>query len=97
MRDEFTEWEDYAKRGKLLDEKGISTGLPHPIAIQVSWTSWEARSKLTKRLSREQRRALIESAVNAADDDGLLPDIERYGWLIDAVERAHGIGACRLN
>ena len=91
MRDEFTEWQDYAKRGKLLNEDGTRTEQPHPTAASVSWFTWEERSKLTKRLSREQRKALIESAINARDDDGLLPDMERFGWLIDAVERAHGI------
>ena len=91
MRDEFIEWQDYAKRGKLLNDDGTTSGQPHPIAISVSWFTWEARSKLTKQLSREQRNALIESACNAEDDDGLLPDMERFGSLIDAVERAHGI------
>ena len=91
MRDEFTKWQDYAKRGKLLDENGISTGQPHPTALNISWFGWEARAKLTKPLSLEQRKALIESAINAADEDGLLPDMERFAWMIDAVERSHGI------
>ena len=45
-----------------------------------------------KPLTREQRKALIESAINACDEEGLLPDMERFAWMIDAVERAHGIG-----
>ena len=53
----------------------------------------EARAKLTTPLSREQRKALIESAINAADEEGLLPDMERFAWMIDAVERAHGISS----
>lgn len=91
MRDEYTEWQNYAKRGKLLNEDGTTSGQPHPTALSVSWFSWEARSKLTKRLSREQRRALFESAWCASDEDGLLPDMERFEWIVDAVERAHGI------
>ena len=91
MRDEYTEWQDYAKRGKLMDQNGVSTQQPHPIAIHVSWYGWEARAKLTRPLSREQRKALIESAINAVEDEGLLPDMERFAWVIDAVERAHGI------
>ena len=79
------------KRGKLLNEDGTTTYQPNPTAAIVSWFAWEARSKLTKRLSREQRKALIESACNAEDEDGLLPDKERFAWLIDAVERAHGV------
>ena len=93
MRDEFTEWQDYAKRGKLLNDDGTSSEQPHPIALAVSWSAWEARSKLTKPLGREQRRAMIESAINDRDDEGLRPDMERFAWLIDAVERAHGIRA----
>lgn len=53
MRDEFTEWQDWAKRGKLLDDNGVSTGQPHPMALHISWTGWEARSKLTKPLRTE--------------------------------------------
>jgi endonuclease I len=45
-----------------------------------------------KPLTREQRKALIESAINACDEEGLLPDMERFAWMIDAVERAHRIG-----
>ena len=93
MRNEFTEWQDRAKRGKLLDENGVSTGQPHPIAVHVSWCGWEARAKLTTPLSREQRKALIESAVNSAEEDQNQPDLKRYKWLIDAVEIAHGIGS----
>ena len=91
MRDEFTEWQNYAKRGKLLDDNGRVTGDPSAIAAHVSWCGWEARSKLTKQLSREQRKALMESAINETDDDGLCADMARFSWLIDAVERAHGI------
>ena len=91
MRDEFTEWQDYAKRGQLLDANGKSTDQPHPTALTISWNAWEARSRLTKPLGREQRRAMIESAINDRDDEGLRPDMERFAWLIDVVERAHGI------
>ena len=93
MRDEFTEWQDYAKRGQLLKEDGTSSGQPHGTALTISWHAWEARSKLTKPLGREQRRAMIEAAINDHDDEGLRPDMERFAWLIDAVERAHGIRA----
>ena len=93
MRDEYTEWQDYAKRGKLLNEDGTTTDQPHPTAASVSWFTWEARSKLTRPLNREQRRAMIEAAINDHDDEGLRPDMERFAWLIDAVERAHGIRA----
>ncbi len=44
-----------------------------------------------KPIPREHRKALIESAINARDDDGLITDMEREAWLIDAVERFHGI------
>ena len=93
MRDEFTEWQDYARRGQLLKEDGTSSGQPHETALTISWNAWEARSKLTKPLGREQRRAMIEAAINDCDEEGLRPDMERFAWLIDAVERAHGIRA----
>jgi hypothetical protein len=44
-------------------------------------------------LNNEQRKAIVESAINAMDDDGVLPDMQRFLWVIDAVERAHGIGS----
>lgn len=91
MRDEYTEWQDYAKRGKLLNDDGTTSDQPHPTAVHVSWFTWEARSKLTKPLNREQRRALFESAWCAQDEDGILPDMARFEWIVDAVERAHGV------
>lgn len=69
MRDEFTEWQDYAKRGQLLKEDGTSSGQPHETALTISWNAWEARSKLTKPLGREQRRAMIEAAINDCDEE----------------------------
>ena len=44
-----------------------------------------------KPMDKEHRKAIIEAAINAHDDDGLLPDMERLSWVIDATEHHHGI------
>ena len=92
MSDEFTKWQNWAKAIGFVRAEEVFTQLGYSTALNVSWCGWEARAKLTKPLSGEQRKALIESAINSAEEDQDRPDMKRYKWLIDAVEIAHGIG-----
>ena len=91
MRDEFNEWKRWTKASGFLREQELSTQLGCSTALNNSWCGWEARAKLIIPMSHEQRKAVIESAINAIDDGGSLLDTEQFAWVIEAVERAHGI------